>query len=108
MGADFGIDPRSKRLFVPEWLVGSHKDTSRIAIYPLDKSACPQAPIDTNAEHVSPTPNGLFDPTAVWYNDSYIFVADAANNVTYEVPAKAGANAPVVTLPGIGAMAFGP
>jgi hypothetical protein len=108
MGGGFGLDPRSKRMFAPEWLVGSHKDTSRIAIYPLNTSACPRTPIDSNAEHVSPTPNGRFDPTEAWYNDNYIFVGDAANNVTYEVPAKAGAHAPIVTLPGIGAMAFGP
>lgn len=108
LGGYFGVDPTSKHLFVSEWKVVSHKDASRIAIFPLNTSACPRAPIDTNAEHVSPTPNGLFNPAAVSYNDNYIFVGDAANKVTYEVPAKAGAHAPIVTLPGTGAMAFGP
>lgn len=105
MGSDFGIDTKSNRLFVPEWQIVSHKDTSRIAIYPLNKDACPRYPI---SEHVSPTPNGFFSPTAVWYNDNYIYVGDSANNVTYEVPAKVGVQAPVVTLHGLGAMAFGP
>jgi hypothetical protein len=106
--AGFAVDPVSKRLFVSQVLVGSHKDTSHIEIYSTQKAACPRSPIAGNAEHVSPTANGFFDPGGVWYYDGYLYVTDNANKVTYEVVPQAGTHAPIATIPEVGQMAFGP
>jgi hypothetical protein len=93
------VDQKNNILYASQHLVTSDKNNrSRIAIYSLGVSSCPEIP--QRRIQVGGTSNGYFRPTGIAVLGKTLLVVDPANTAVYQIPASSGKQKPIVTITG--------
>jgi len=104
-GGSAVIDPVSNRLFADEEALVATDTGAAIAIFPAGQSHCPY---QARLIHVRATTSGkAFNPGELQFFGGYLLVFDFGSNTIYQIAARSGIQAPVVTLgPFVGPVSF--